>query len=236
MHVTPARIVVTLVAALLASGCASATRSPSPSASNAAPSARVSSATGLGTVVLVGRIVTMAEPPIAEALIDDGIVAAVGARDEVLALAGDGVPVVDIGENVAYPGFIDAHAHWIGDSNYYRLSAPAEGMARAAERGWTSISEQWINPEKLGWLTGFARDDAMPIRVDAYLALNFDKEFLGDWYVDAVRGPIDDRLRIQGLKHPPSTTAGEHHQLGAGGPRRHDRSSERRRLAARSMR
>jgi predicted amidohydrolase YtcJ len=73
-------------------------------------------------------------------------------------------------------------------------------MARAAERGWTSISEQWINPEKLGWLNDFADDDAMPTRVDAYLALNFDREFLGDWYVDEVRGSVDDRLRIQGLK------------------------------------
>ena len=48
----------------------------------------------------------------------------VGSRDEVQALAGDQVPVMDIGQNVAYPGFIDAHAHWIGDREYYerRLS------------------------------------------------------------------------------------------------------------------
>ena len=150
---------------------------------------------------MTGRIVTMDEPPVAEALlIRDGTVAAVGARDEVLALADDLVPVIDIGQNVAYPGFIDAHAHWIGDSNYYRLATPAEGMDRAVERGWTSISEQWINPEKLGWLTDFAANDAMPLRVDAYLALNFDKDFLGDWYADEARGPVDDRLRIQGLK------------------------------------
>ena len=84
MNVTPARLVVALVAALLASGCAtSTTGSPSPSASNAAPSATASSATGRGSIVIVGRIVTMDEPPIAEALfIEDGTVVAVGTRDE----------------------------------------------------------------------------------------------------------------------------------------------------------
>ena len=97
----------------------------------------------------------MDEPPIAEALlIEDGIVAAVGTRDEVLARAGDDVPVVDIGKNVAYPGFIDAHAHWIGDRDYYGIDTPAAAMDAAMSRGWTSISEQWVNPERLEELDG----------------------------------------------------------------------------------
>ena len=143
----------------------------------------------------------MDEPAVAEALfIEDGTVAAVGTRDEVVALAGEQVPVIDIGENVAYPGFIDAHAHWIGDRNYYSLESPAEAMDAAAARGWTSISEQWINQEKLDLLLGLADDDALQLRVDAYLALNFDKEFFGDWYESREPGPVDDRLRVQGLK------------------------------------
>ena len=89
----------------------------------------------------------MDEPPVAEALlIEDGTVAAVGTRDEVLALAGDEVPVIDIGSNVAYPGFIDAHAHWIGDRDVYGAESPAEAMEAALTRGWTSISEQWNDP------------------------------------------------------------------------------------------
>ena len=143
----------------------------------------------------------MDEPPIAEALlIEDGTVAAVGTRDEVLALAGDTTPVIDIGENVAYPGFIDAHAHWIGDREYYGLETPAEAMDAALTRGWTSITEQWVNPERLDELEALAADDALPLRVDAYLALNFDKEFLGDWYASREPGPVDDHLRVQGLK------------------------------------
>ena len=143
----------------------------------------------------------MDDPPVAEALlIEDGTVAAVGTRDEVVALAGDQEPVIDIGQNVAYPGFIDAHAHWIGDRNYYSLETPADAMDAAVTRGWTSISEQWINEEKLDLLLGLAGDDALQLRVDAYLALNFDKEFFGDWYESREPGPVDDRLRVQGLK------------------------------------
>ncbi len=170
----------------------SATTSPAPT-SGGAPAP--------GSVVLVGRIVTMDDPPVAEAMfIEDGVVAAIGTRDEVRALADDQVPIVDIGQHVAYPGFVDAHAHWIGDRDYYGLDSAAEAMDAAASRGWTSISEQWVNPERLDELMGLASRDALPLRVDAYLALNFGDDFLGDWYTDREPGPVDDHLRVQGLK------------------------------------
>jgi len=149
----------------------------------------------------VGRIMTTDDPPMADALlIQGGLVTCVGTRDEVMAVAGEEVPVVDIGSNVAYPGFIDAHAHWIGDRGYYGLGSAEEAMDAAVSRGWTSISEQWVNQERLDELESLAADDALPIRVDAYLALNFGSDFLGDWYVDHERGPVGDRLRVQGLK------------------------------------
>ena len=146
-----------------------------PSTPVAPPSAELASSSPADgeAVVLVGRIVTMDEPPIAEALlIEDGLVAAVGTRDDVLALAGDTTPVIDIGENVAYPGFIDAHAHWIGDRDYYGLATPADAMDAALSRGWTSISEQWVNQERIDELERLAANDELPLRVDAYLALN----------------------------------------------------------------
>ncbi len=73
-------------------------------------------------------------------------------------------------------------------------------MDLALARGWTSISEQWVNPERLDELTALAADDALPLRVDAYLALNYDRDFLGDWYASRNPGPVDDHLRVQGLK------------------------------------
>ena len=193
-----------LLAIVIGCGTSSTTSSSSPTAPSDAPmppaSATPSASYG-SRLVIVGRIVTMDDPPIAEALlIEDGMVAAVGARDEVLALAGDEVPVLDIGQNVAYPGFIDAHAHWIGDRDYYGIDTPAAAMDAASSRGWTSISEQWINPEKLDLLTSLATAGALPLRVDAYLALNFDKEFFGDWYESREPGDVDDRLRVKGLK------------------------------------
>ena len=143
----------------------------------------------------------MDEPPVAEAiLIENGTVAAVGTRDEVLAVAGESVPAIDIGSNVAYPGFTDAHAHWIGDRDQYGIGPAAEAMEAAVTRGWTSISEQWVNPERLDELEALAADDALPLRVDAYLALNFGDDFLGDWYADREPGQVGDRLRVEGLK------------------------------------
>ena len=166
---THLRLSAAAIGLAFVAGCAQSSATPStspstPASASPATSASAPAAVAAGaSVVLVGRIVTMAEPAIAEALlIEDGIVTAVGTRDDVLAVAGDGVPVVDLGSNVAYPGFIDAHAHWIGDRDYYGLDTPAAAIDAALTRGWTSISEQWVNQERLDELEGLAADDALP--------------------------------------------------------------------------
>jgi hypothetical protein len=197
---TATLMVVALVGGCVFAGSSSPASASCPGAAVPAASPGLTGSDG-GDLVIVGRIVTTDEPAQAEALlIDAGVVTCMGTRDEVLAMAGEGVPVVDIGSNVAYPGFVDAHAHWIGDRDYYGLGSAEEAMDAALSRGWTSISEQWVNPERLDELTALAADDALPIRVDAYLSLNFGDEFFGDWYTDHERGPIGDRLRVQGLK------------------------------------
>ena len=118
-----------------------------------------------------------------------------------LALAGEGVPVVDIGANVAYPGFIDAHAHWIDSRQLAGIDSAEEAMDAALRRGWTSISEQMVVRDGLDELRALATKDGLPLRVDAYLvALNFGADFPGDWDVDHERGPVGNRLRVQGLK------------------------------------
>jgi predicted amidohydrolase YtcJ len=139
----------------------------------------------------------MGEPAEAEALlIEGGLVTCVGTRDEVLALADKDVPVVDIGANVAYPGFIDAHAHWIGSRSLAGLDSAGDAMDAALRRGWTSISEQAVTPDHLAELTALADDDALRLRVDAYLVTTFSR----DWYADREPGSIGDRLRVRGLK------------------------------------
>jgi hypothetical protein len=146
----------------------------------------------------------MGERSAAEALlIEDGLVSAIGAREDVLALAGADVPIVDIGQNVAYPGFIDAHAHWIGDRDYYGIGSSAEAMAAAISRGWTSISEQWVDRGRIAELESLSTTGELPLRVDAYLALNAPApsgEHFGDWYADREPGPFSERLRVRGVK------------------------------------
>ena len=209
-----ARLLVGLLVSVLVAACDARSFDPPPSPSPSstqptAPSAATSPAASLagartGSLVIVGRIVTMAEPPTAEALfIQGGLVVAVGGREAVQALAGPQIPVIDLGESVAYPGFIDAHAHWIGDRNYYGLDTPAEAMEAAMSRGWTSISEQWVNRERIDELEELAAEGELPMRVDAYLALNepqIDGAHFGTWYADRRPGAVDDRLRVRGLK------------------------------------
>ena len=191
-----ARAILALVLLVALGGCGRGTPT-----SSLPPGVSPSFADADRTFLLLGRIVTMSEPPIAEALlIENGTVTAVGTTDAVRAMAGPDVPVIDLGRHVAYPGFIDPHAHWIGDREYYAIETAAEAMDAALARGWTSISEQWVNPERLDELITLAAADALPLRVDAYLALNYDDEFLGDWYAKREPGPVDDVLRVRGLK------------------------------------
>ncbi len=195
-----AAIVLAIVA-----GCAQSATTPasSPSSSSCGSQSVAGNprASEAGNLLIIGRILTMDEPPIAEAvLVEDGAVVAVGGRAELSELACDDVPVIDLGQSVAYPGFIDAHAHWIGDRDRYGIRSPEEAMDAAISRGWTSISEQWVNPQRLLELETLAADGAMPFRVDAYLALNYATAFLGDWYVDREPGPVGDHLRVRGLK------------------------------------
>ena len=195
---------------LLAAACLGAPTTVPPSSgpstpltSTTSPTASIAPQSPAGPVLLAGRVVTMADPAEVEALlIVDGRVAAIGSRADVGEAAPPGTKVIELGSNVAYPGFIDAHAHWIGDRNYYGIETPAEAMAAAAARGWTSISEQWVDGEKLEELEGLAGSGALPLRVDAYLALNGVRpgEHYGDWYADRAPGPVADHLRVRGLK------------------------------------
>src|SRR5215212_4342063 len=198
-----------LLAALLASACAGPTASTgptgheNPAASLPLEPASSSVAPLAGDFLLVGRIVTMAEPAEVEAiLIVDGRVTAMGTRATVEAAATSETKVIELGSNVAYPGFIDAHSHWIGDRerNYGPASA-ADAMEAAVSRGWTSIAELWVHDERLRELEELDAAGELVPRVDAYLALS-DPEGrkLGDWYVGMEPGRRSDRLRVAGLK------------------------------------
>jgi hypothetical protein len=86
------------------------------------------------TVYVARRVRTLdAERPIAEALsVRAGKVLAVGTRDEVLAAAGEGARVVDLGDATVVPGLTDAHGH---------LAGLGQSLAAVSLEGTTSREE-----------------------------------------------------------------------------------------------
>jgi len=63
-------------------------------------------------VFIGGEIVTMADPPVAEAMwVKDGRIERLGGADEVSSAAGSGAEVVDLRGATLLPGFIEPHTH-----------------------------------------------------------------------------------------------------------------------------
>ena len=61
-------------------------------------------------------------------------------------------------------------------------------------------------------------DDALPLRVDAYLALNgvHPGEHYGNWYTDRAPGPVGDRLARPGPEDPSRQRLGRDPCSGSG--------------------
>jgi predicted amidohydrolase YtcJ len=159
---------------------------------------------GPADVVFTGHIVTMDHPSrVAAMAIAKGRVLALGDLDDVMAYAGDSTQVIDLGGNVAYPGFVDSHSHWIGDRNMMGLDAP-HAIDLALAHGWTSIAELWVDQERMAELRDLDETGRLRLRVDGYLAMNRPAptgEHLGDWYQEYEAGfAPSDRLRFPGVK------------------------------------
>ncbi len=112
-------------------------------------------------LIIVGRLVTM-DParPEAEAIaVSDGRIVAVGDLAEVEGVRGPGTEVLELGDQVAYPGFVEPHMHlW----------------ASAMQDGWVDCSPLRLNgfdaivsglrdagPTKQGWTLGAGFDPSL---------------------------------------------------------------------------
>lgn len=150
-----------------------------------------------------GDILTMEQSPAqVEALAIKGeYIVALGDEIDILAMAGSNTRFIDLEGRTLLPGFIDAHSHHIGDRSYVNQSTSEEVIESVLSSGWTSISELFVNQERLDGLITLDQQDNLRIRVNAYLPLSWQFDSFGDWYRAYQPGQeYSSKLRIGGVK------------------------------------
>ncbi|HEU0236172.1 MAG TPA: amidohydrolase family protein [Candidatus Limnocylindrales bacterium] len=155
-------------------------------------------------VVLRNAIVLTMEPsrPEADAVAIRGdAIEAVGAEADVLAAVGSSARMVDLGGRVLVPGFNDAHCHRIGDREIGGYESAQAAVDDALAGGWTSISELFVDEERLDELRALDSAGALRIRVNCYLPVNYEHQRFGIWFGAYLPGQaFSPRLRIGGVK------------------------------------
>jgi predicted amidohydrolase YtcJ len=150
-----------------------------------------------------GEILTMEQSPAqVEALAIKGeYIVAVGNENDILAMAGSNTQFIDLEGRTLLPGFNDAHSHHIGDRNYVNQSTSEEVIESLLSSGWTSISELFVNQERLDELITLDQQGNLRVRVNAYLPLSWQFDRFGDWYQAYQPGQeYSSKLRIGGVK------------------------------------
>ncbi|MBZ4395702.1 amidohydrolase [Myxococcus sp. AS-1-15] len=126
-----------------------------------------------GTSVYVAARVRTLDPgrPVVEALaVRDGKVLATGTRDEVLAAAGPGARVVDLGSATIVPGLTDSHGHlsslgqWEATVTLLGATTKQEALARVANAPSTSYQGEWLVGQ--GWDQNDWPEKTFPTRQD----------------------------------------------------------------------
>jgi hypothetical protein len=149
-----------------------------------------------------GVVLTMekAQPRAEAVAIRRDRILAVGDNNRVLALRNRTTRVVDLGGRTVMPGFIDSHAHWIGDGWMVGLHAYT-AIEAALRRGWTSINEQFVDRQRLEVLRALDSHGQLRLRVNAYLPVNFQDDKFGNWYLEfQPRQAYSPHLRLAGIK------------------------------------
>ena len=149
-----------------------------------------------------GQILTM-EPdqPLAEAIAIRGdIILAVGTKVDVFALQGAGTTLIDLDGLTMTPGFIDSHAHRIGDRWLFGDPSAEQMMEKALSQGWTSLHELFVFDQRLVELVNIDRAGAMPVRISMYLTMNFEYTYDLWWQAYQPLQQYSPYLQIAGLK------------------------------------
>jgi len=150
-----------------------------------------------------GDILTMEESPAqveAIAIRNESIIA-IGDENDILAMAGPDTQIINLEGKTLLPGFIDSHSHHLGDRNIVNQSTLEEVIESVLSSGWTSISELFVNQDRLDELRSLDQLNDLRIRVNAYLPLSWQFERFGDWYQAYEPGhEYSSKLRIAGVK------------------------------------
>jgi len=151
-----------------------------------------------------GNLITMdTNQPNAQAIaIQNNFIVAVGADDEVLALAGPDTQIIDLGGLTVTPGFIDSHTHRTTQRDKWNFTSIDESTREAVSLGWTGLVELAVDENQIKEMIAADAAGELHTRIDAYLMVNsFEGDSLGDWYQAYSSGQqFSPYLRIAGLK------------------------------------
>ncbi|MHA3963925.1 MAG: amidohydrolase, partial [Candidatus Thorarchaeota archaeon SMTZ1-45] len=154
-------------------------------------------------IIYNGEIVTMEQSPaqVEAVAIQGEYIVAEGDENDILAMAGPNTQFIDLEGRTLLPGFNDAHSHHIGDRSYVNQSTAEEVIESVLSCGWTSISELFVNQERLDGLISLDQQDNLHVRVNAYLPLSWQFDRFGNWYQAYQPGQeYSSKLRIGGVK------------------------------------
>ena len=117
-------------------------------------------------VFINGTVLTMDEENrVVEGLATRGDrIEAVGSTQEMLALAGEGATVIDLGGRTLLPGFIDAHGHFPGSGLKVvaaDLNSPPIGTLTTMDEVLAALAQQAENTPAGEWVSGFGYDDTL---------------------------------------------------------------------------
>ena len=81
-----------------------------------------------------------------------------------------------------FPGFNDAHCHRIGDRQTTGYPSADAAIQEALATGWTSISELFVDENRLNELRTLDEAGRLRLRVSAYLPANYLDQKFRIWF------------------------------------------------------
>lgn len=154
-------------------------------------------------VFVGGHLITMdPDHPDAQAIAVLGdTILAVGSDQDIMAYAGSVTQIIDLHGQTVLPGFNDSHTHMLSDFEAAGYPSQEAAIQSALAFGYTSISDMFTSQPNLDRYLALDRAGQLPLRVNAYLPVNYGTDRFGDWYrAYTPSQEFSPYLRIAGVK------------------------------------